>query len=148
MTVDNKVGDLIRDQVPVTLPGAASVADAVGQMVERRVGSVLVTQNGSRTGALLGIFTERDLAARVVAARRDPATTLLVDVMTPSPEVVEPGVTVREALALMEARQFRHLPVVKGKKLQGVVSIRDISAQIRNQLEADIEDYRGFVKPT
>jgi len=94
--------------------------DAAGRMVGRRVGAVLVLE-GER---LAGILTERDVL-RAVGGGLDPDA-LVSRWMTPRPETVEPSATTDEALVLMYQGGFRHLPVVDGETLVGIVSVRDV----------------------
>ena len=89
-------------------------------------------------GRLAGIFTERDLAVRVVAAGRDPARTLLAKVMTPNPDTIAPLATVRDALNQMSGHKYRHPPVVVNDRLVAIVSIRDLHRSIIEQMETDI----------
>jgi CBS domain-containing protein len=103
------------------LPASATAREAARRMCERKVGAVLVTEGG----ALQGIFTERDLMHRVVAAGRDPDGTRLGEVMTPDPDTVDADDHAIDALALMSARGYRHLPVLEKGQLVGIVSRRD-----------------------
>jgi CBS domain-containing protein len=128
------VPDVIRAQKLVTLTGTASVRQASLLMAERGVGAVMVVEELQ----LVGIFTERDVATRVVAAGLDPDATKLGQVMTPNPDTLKPTATVRDALDLMKMHGYRHLPVVQGRKLVGIVSIRDLYNTVMDQLEADI----------
>ena len=89
-------------------------------MAKKGVGAVLVVE-GER---LIGIFTERDIAFRVVACGLDAQTTRLADVMTPAPDTVDPDKPFGYALLRMQERGFRHLPVVKEGKIVGIVSAR------------------------
>jgi CBS domain-containing protein len=128
------VPDVIRAQKLVTLTGEASVRRATLLMAERGVGAIMVVDDLQ----LVGIFTERDVATRVVAAGLDPDATKLGQVMTPNPDTLKPTATVRDALDLMKMHGYRHLPVVQGRKLVGIVSIRDLYNTVMDQLEADI----------
>jgi CBS domain-containing protein len=128
------IPDVVRDQRLATLPGTATVSAAAKLMAERRMGAVLVVDDGK----LVGIVTERDIAVRVVAAGRDATTTRLAKVMTPDPDTLKPNDTVRAALDLMARRGYRHLPVLRRGKLVGMVSIRDLYRAVVDQLEADI----------
>jgi CBS domain-containing protein len=100
----------------------ATVKQAVEVMCERRVGAVLVCDGL----VCRGIFSERDLMNRVILAGHDPASTPLVEVMTPDVTCVEPATSTGEAMAIMTERRCRHLPVVDGGKVIGVVSIGDL----------------------
>lgn len=126
--------DVVRGQTLVTLTSAGTVAEAAKLMAERHMGAVMVVDRDR----LVGIVTERDIAVRVVAAGRDPAKTKLAAVMTPDPDTLKPSHTVRAALDLMAKGGYRHLPVKRGQKLVGMVSIRDLYRAVVDQLEADI----------
>jgi len=128
------VPDVIREQRLVTLSTDDTVHAAVDLMAERRIGAVPVVDKGR----LVGIFTERDVVTRVVRGSHDPQETTLGTVMTPDPETLAPGDTVREALDLMQEGHFRHLPVLDGDRLIGIVSIRDLYRSVVDQMGADI----------
>lgn len=81
------VSEMVRDQVVISLPPDATAREAARVMADRRIGAVLITQDG----LLLGIFTERDMVARVVALGRDPDHTELSAVMTAKPRTVDHG---------------------------------------------------------
>jgi CBS domain-containing protein len=109
----------------LTIGGGAAVMDAALLMNEHKVGSLVVTE-GRRP---IGIFTERDILQRLVAARRDPATTPVADVMTEQIVCCQPETTIDEARAAMKNRRIRHLPVVDSEgRLLGLVSIGDLNA--------------------
>jgi CBS domain-containing protein len=100
-------------------PGLALV-DAAQRMHERGVGAVMV-KDGER---LAGILTERDLLRAV--ADRFPHDASVADWMTASPETIEPDDTTAHAAVLMIHGGFRHLPVVRGTDVVGILSIRDL----------------------
>jgi CBS domain-containing protein len=100
----------------------ATARDAAQRMAETCRGNLLVVEDGRA----LGLFTERDLLDRVVAAGRDPARTRLREVMTTEPATVEADAPVREAILRMDAGGLRHLVVVEGERVLGVLSNRDI----------------------
>ena len=126
--------EIITRRHPITLPPGASVRHACQAMRQHRIGAVLVTDP---QGGLLGIFTGRDAINRVVAEGRDPHTTCLSDVMTGSPETMPPHVQAIEALRLMRDGGFRHIPVVDGDRLVGIVSRGDFLADEHGRLEAE-----------
>jgi CBS domain-containing protein len=107
----------------VTVKASDNVLTAARLMNERRVGSLTVTEGDSK---VIGIFTERDVLCRIVAAQRDPATTLVREVMTAPVACCSPETTQAECRAVMRHRRVRHLPVVKDDRLVGIVSIGDI----------------------
>ncbi|MDQ2103167.1 CBS domain-containing protein [Azospirillum isscasi] len=144
------IPDVITNQQLVCLPPEASVQDAAVLMAERRVAAVLVTQGQPpKSQSLKGIFTERDLASRVVALGRDPAATRLSEVMTASPDTLGPDARAYEALDLMERHHYRHLPVTANGEsdgtVMGIVSIRDLFAVVRAHLEDEIRDREAFI---
>jgi CBS domain-containing protein len=109
-----------------TMAGAATVADAAAEMVQGRIGSVLVTQGSM----LLGIFTERDVL-RAAAVAADLSSDPVAKWMTPEPVTAPPETSTDEAAELMLSGGFRHLPVVDESGLIGIVSLRDLlSARI------------------
>jgi CBS domain-containing protein len=108
----------------VTVDAGATVIDAVNALAEHRVGAVLIR---NEDGLVDGIFTERDLLMRVVHAGRDPATTPISLVMTRDVRFVSPGTTVEAAMALMQLNRFRHLLVMDGPRVLGLVSMGDMT---------------------
>jgi CBS domain-containing protein len=121
------VADVIRAreiEEVISVPASATVAEAVATMAERRIGAVLLM---TEDGLVAGIFSERDLLTRVVHAARDPATTPVSLVMTRDVRFVSPGTTIEAALALMWVQRFRHLLVIDGPVVHGLVSMRDLA---------------------
>jgi CBS domain-containing protein len=105
----------------ITAPPGTTVSAAAKLMVGKGTGAVLVVDDHG----LAGIFTERDAVFRVIALGRDPLTTALADVMTPAPHTIDPEKSFGHALQLMHTHHIRHVPVVDGGKLVGIVSARD-----------------------
>jgi CBS domain-containing protein len=122
--------------VPVTV----TVSEAVQEMNRRKIGSVLVMEGG----VLVGIFTERDVLMRVVAADRDPKSTPVAHVMTRSPVTIPSSMTIEEVMDLHSGKHFRHLPVVENGRVIGMISVRDILRWLAeaNSKKADqLEDF-------
>jgi CBS domain-containing protein len=119
------VGDIMTRDVFVTDP-TASVADVASNMLRRRIGSALVMQGST----LLGIVTERDVL-RAAAAGSDPSSSRVSEWMTVDPVTTDADMDADEAIETMMSNGFRHLPVVTGGRLAGVVSLRDI---VRTQI--------------
>jgi len=110
----------------------ASVLQAIEVMATRHVGALLVMNQGS----LLGIISERDYARKVILKNRSSHDTPVGDIMTPSPVSVTPEDTVHHCMQLMTDGRFRHLPVVKGGRVAGMLSIGDlVKAVIQEQTE-------------
>jgi CBS domain-containing protein len=134
-TVADVVGQRRSDEL-IVVAASATVADAVKVMAEREVGAVLVM---TEDGLVAGIFSERDLLVRVVNARRDPAATPLSLVMTRDVRFVSPGTTTEAALSLMHVLGFRHLLVIDGARVYGLVSMRDLVYQMVRRGEGRFE---------
>lgn len=99
-----------------------SVQEACELMMENNVGALVVL---SPIKDLLGIFTERDLLNRVVGKKLDPTKTKIEKVMTPDVMVAQAGDNAWDLLEVMFREKFRHLPVVDGRKLVGILSLKD-----------------------
>jgi CBS domain-containing protein len=123
-------------------PPGASVRAACRLMVENRCGSVLVVDGGR----LLGILTQRDAIERVFACGRDPDLTLLAEVMTREPDTIGPHERVDEAIRRMDEFGYRHLPVVDGREVVGVLSIRDLSIEDLAAMHAELESRRTIAE--
>ena len=108
----------------VTVKKDTAVLDVARIMNDRRVGAVIVL-SGER---VLGIFSERDILTRVVAAQADPAKTLVADVMTTPMACCTRATTLDECKAVMTEKRIRHLPVVEDETLYGMISSGDILA--------------------
>ena len=106
----------------LSLAPEGSVREAACAMTRANCGSVLIMEPPDK---LLGILTERDLMTRVLARGLDPDHTAIRAVMTPNPICVPPEMPVSDAVCLMLERGFRHLPLVRGKLVLGVFSVRD-----------------------
>ena len=130
---NRQMSEILRNQKPLTLPPEATVQEACKHMHARRVGAVLVTD---AAGRLAGIFTGRD-AVRVLAGAKDPAATPLRQVMTRDPVTLPPGRTAIEALRLMRDGGFRHVPVVQGGAVVGVVSRGDFRGLEQDRLDEE-----------
>ena len=104
------------------IEGDVTVLDAVRTMVDAGVGSLLVTDGGD----VAGIFTERDYLRRMTLEGRDDKDTAVSEVMSSPLVVVTPEITIDECMAMMTDRRIRHLPVVDGGNVVGIVSIGDV----------------------
>jgi signal-transduction protein with cAMP-binding, CBS, and nucleotidyltransferase domain len=105
----------------------------VHSIMEHNIGALPVL----RDGELAGIFSERDIMNRVVAVGRTPGTTAVSEVMTPNPRAVPVDETVEECLFIMREFGFRHLPIVDGRELKGLVSLRDILMRRAAEIESE-----------
>jgi len=112
--------EIMTSDVFATTP-STSVADVAASMLKGRFGSAVVLEGST----LMGIFTERDVL-RAAAARADLTSSRVADWMTGDPVTASPDMEAGEATEIMMSQGFRHLPVVDGKTIAGIVSLRDI----------------------
>jgi CBS domain-containing protein len=119
-----------------TIGASASVAEAVELMAEHEIGAVIVS---TEEALMAGIFTERDVMMRVVRPGLDPKKTPLSLVMTRDVHFVSPGTTLEAALALMYVHRHRHLLVIDGPHVHGLVSIRDLAFHLIRHGEGRFE---------
>jgi CBS domain-containing protein len=129
------VRDCVRRAEPLAAKPGDTVRAAAKRMAEQACSSILVCEGGR----LLGIFTERDLLARVVAESRDPDKTRLEEVMSADLDTIGPDEPVVEAIRRMDEFSYRHLPVVEGGKVLGVVSWRDLPFEDRAQAQPELD---------
>jgi len=132
------VSDLLRAKAPrpvLTVDLGTTVLVATQRMDQHAVGALLVTDGGR----LCGIFTERDVLRRVVAAERNPAETYVRDVMTTKMACAAPNTSVDDARSIFKAHRIRHLPIVGADgELIGVISIGDLNAHLANDREVTL----------
>ena len=120
----NLVADILqgKQRDVLQIGGDASVLDAVKAMVEANVGSLLVTDGDG----IAGIVTERDYLRRAALAERADAATPVREIMSAPVICVTPETSIDECMALMTERRIRHVPVVDGGALVGMISIGDL----------------------
>jgi CBS domain-containing protein len=115
---------------------AMMVYHAVERMCEKNIGALLIVDEGK----LVGIFTERDYARKLILKGKSSKTTLISELMTPNPITVTPEHTVDECMTLMTGKFIRHLPVVENDRLIGLVSIGDV-VKLTIEEQKDIIEY-------
>ena len=128
------IPDVVNSQDLLSVTPETSVREAARHMADRRVGAALVND----AGALIGIFTERDVMTRVVAAGLDPDRTQVRQVMTANPATATPNQRALDALKVMHEGGFRHLPVVAGGRAIGIVSLRDFLSGEFAEMRAEL----------
>lgn len=137
-----RVSELLTSgRVLVYISPTTSVRETTEIMDRHNVGCVLVMDDHHK---LCGIFTERDLVKRVVSARADPDETPISDVMTPDVIVVDAATPADTVFELMNQRKCRHIPVAKGDRILGVVSLRDLLQRDRTNKELEISQMRTY----
>lgn len=130
-----QLGEIVKGKSPVTISPTSTVRQAAEAMSAANKGAILVVAEER----LQGIFTERDLLTRVVAARKDPAAVAVKDVMTSNLVVGCPTDDFHTGLRRMVTTSCRHLPVVDGDRVVGVVSRRDLMALDIETMEQEMD---------
>jgi CBS domain-containing protein len=125
----------------LTVDNATTVYDAISKMVEANVGSVIVTDRD----AVCGIFTERDYLRRIVLQGRTSRKTQVKEVMVERLVVVDPARDVADCMSLMTSQRIRHLPVMEGTRLVGIVSIGDVVRHLSKEREAEVRYLTDYI---
>ena len=121
-------------------PGA-SVFDAVKLLAEKNIGALLVIDQGE----IVGVFTERDYARKIILMARASKDTPVRDVMTTAVIFVRPSQSSEECMALMTENRIRHLPVIDGGKLAGLISIGDLVKGIISEQKFIIDQLQQYI---
>lgn len=119
----------------------ASVYEALEKMAEKNVSGLLILENNK----LVGIFTERDYARKLVLKGRFSKDTKVSDLMTKNVLYVETENTVEDCMKLMTAKRIRHLPVLDNGKLVGIITIGDLVKQIISEQETTIHQLENYI---
>jgi CBS domain-containing protein len=119
----------------------STVYDALEELEERNLGGLVVVENGK----LIGVFTERDYARKVILKGRSSKETFVKDIMSNRPIFVNPDNTIDECMQLMSNKLIRHLPVMESDKLIGVISIGDIIRYIISEKDFIIENLEHYI---
>ena len=120
----------------------ATVLDALRLLEQKNVGALLVM----RGGVLSGIFSERDYARRMILHGRSSKETKVREVMTPDVFVISPDTTSGECMVHMTDRHIRHLPVVEGGRVVGVISIGDVVRCVIDDLRFTVRQLESYIK--
>lgn len=118
-----------------------SVFDAIRLMAEVNVGAVLVTEGKS----IIGIFTERDYLQKIALNSRSSRNTKVKEVMSSPVITATPHDSVRQSMETMTSCRCRHLPVVEGEELLGIVSIGDLVKKLLEEKESEIEQLSHYI---
>jgi signal-transduction protein with cAMP-binding, CBS, and nucleotidyltransferase domain len=133
-----ETGYTIRDVMSknvLTIEPEANIVVAAKLMAERQLGSIVVC----RKSQVVGILTEQDMSRKVLARCIDPKKTCVSDIMTKKVHTVRPEKDLYEAMVQMGREKIKHLPVVTGRKLVGIISFKDII-----RIEPDLIDMVSF----
>ncbi len=118
-----------------------SVFDALKLMAEKNIGAVLAVADGR----VAGITTERDYARKVILFGKSSRDMMVREIMSEKVLAVQPGQTVEECMALMTNKRIRHLPVMDGGKLVGLLSIGDLVKEVIAEQELTIKQLESYI---
>jgi CBS domain-containing protein len=130
-----------KDNALWTISPEATVYEAIEQMSEKHVGALVVLS----AGHLAGIITERDYARKVILKGRQSRETLVREIMSAPVVVVTPDRTIAECMDLVTSRRIRHLPVMEGDRVVGMVSIGDLVNWIITAQEQTIGHLHNYI---
>ena len=135
--------DLLKKRTPVnwSLSPQDTVFDALQTLANHNVGALMVLDNGK----LVGVFSERDYTRKIALAGKSSKDTKVQDIMTSNVVSVAPTVRTRDCLALMSQKKIRHLPVVDGDTVLGMISVRDIMDDIIADHELTINQLQHYI---
>jgi len=119
-----------------------TVYKAIELMSEKNISSLLITD---KEGKLLGIFTERDYARKLILKGKSSKDTLIKDLMTENPITVTSDSSIEDCMKLMTGKYVRHLPVVDSGKILGMISIGDVVRFIIEEQKGIIEDLEHYI---
>ena len=147
MKLDDRIQSVLKNKPSNTVLSIRpdqSVFEAIEKMAEQVVGALLIVEHGK----LLGIVTERDYARKVILKGRSSKATEVREIMTSPVVFVTPQQKVDDCMALMTIHRFRHLPVLDGEKVVGVVSIGDLVKWIITGQERTIQQLESYISGT
>ena len=147
MKLDDKIQSLLKSKPSNTVLSIRpdqSVFEAIEKMADQGVGALLIVEHNR----LLGIVTERDYARKIILKGRSSKATEVREIMTSPVVFVTPQQTVDDCMALMTVHHFRHLPVLDGEKVVGVVSIGDLVKWIITGQERAIQQLESYISGT
>ena len=119
-----------------------SVYAALELLADYEVGALMVMEGG----ALVGVFSERDYTRKIALQGRNSRTTPVADIMTRQVLTVTPATSTRDAMVLMSERKVRHLPVLEGSTVLGMISIRDILDDIIEDQASTIVQLESYIQ--
>ena len=130
-----------KSNITLSITPDATVYNALEVMVEKNVSALLVMENEK----LIGIFTERDYARKVILKGKASKETQIAEIMTEDPITVSPDSSIDDCMRLMTNKFIRHLPVVSGDKLIGIISIGDVVKFIIEEQKFIIQNMEHYI---
>jgi CBS domain-containing protein len=137
------IGTLLHHKGPTvwTIPATATVFEAIELLAEKNIGALPVMEGGR----LLGIFSERDYTRKIALEGKSSRTTLVREIISTAVVTVTSQHTIEEAMRLMTEKRIRHLPVIDGEKMVGLVSIGDMVNWIISAQSATIDQMQSYL---
>lgn len=137
------IGDILdeKGRTVYSISPDDTVYDAIALMADKNIGALLVLDGGR----MAGIITERDYRNKIILQGRSSKTTPVRDIMTDNVYYVTSGQTVKECMALMTRKKFRHCPVVDDDRITGIISIGDLVNAVIKEQEIEIDHLKGYI---
>jgi CBS domain-containing protein len=135
------VKELLKGKKTWTIAPSTSVYDAISEMAAREIGALLVIDGDK----VVGIITERDYARKIILEGKSSKNTPVSEIMTTRVIYVVPDQKLEECMALMSAKRIRHLPVLEGDRLVGMISIRDVVKEMISEREFIIDQLTRYI---
>ena len=141
-----KVKDIlkVKGNIALSITPDTMIFDALYLMSEKNVGALLVMENEK----LVGIFSERDYARKIILKGRTSLDTEVREIMTEDVFTVTQEETIDQCMILMSGKRIRHLPVLQGSEVVGVISIGDVVKFIIEEQETVIEHFKVYISGT
>jgi CBS domain-containing protein len=130
-----------RKNTVFSVPPSTIVYNAIEVMAEKNIGALLICEDDK----LIGIFSERDYARKLILKGRSSKDTTIGELMTKDPFTVTAEASIEECMEIMTARRFRHLPVMEGGKVIGVISITDVVRSIIEEQKSTISHLENYI---
>lgn len=124
-----------------SVPPDTTVFDAISKMADLNIGALLVMDNET----MVGIISERDYRNKIILKGRSSKTTKVKEIMVDEVVVVKPNEKIKVCMQLMSDNKFRHLPVLDGQKVVGVISIGDVVKSIIDKQKVVINELRDYI---
>ncbi len=131
-----------KEHLIVSVESSDAVLSALQKMKDNRIRSILVIDDGK----LQGIVSQGDCAIKVLLNGLSPKTTKISEIMTNHPFVVAEDFTADQCMSIMNAKRIRHLPVLKGQKVLGIISVGDLVKEIMKNQDSQISFLENYIK--
>jgi len=138
-----KVRDILKSkgQAVFSVPSTETVYRGLELMMEKNVGALLIVDNQQ----LVGIFTERDYARKLILKGKSSKDTLIKEAMTENPFTVSPDTSIEDCMKVISQKKFRHLPVMENNQLVGVISVGDVVKFVIEEQQFIIQNLQQYI---